>query len=147
MLLTPQPASGKATSSVKRKPRRIAPTPAHPRSLLSPPPFVKERDDAVAMSAVLDIRINMCLRFAAGMGDGTLLRIADGLSIAPYGTRLIVVLARLPGLAALGQFLVAKIDLQRALLGVEADDIAILDQPDRPADRRFRPDMADAEAA
>src|SRR3954451_20292188 len=110
MLLTPQPASGKATKSDRRKPRSTAPSPARPR----PPPLRgrdRDEDAPAAMPAASDICINMCLRFGPGMGDGTLLRIADGLSIAPYGTRLIVVLARLPRLAALGQLLVAEIDL------------------------------------
>ena len=32
-------------------------------------------------------------------------------------------------------------------VGVDLDDVAVADQPDRAADRRLRPDMADAEAA
>jgi hypothetical protein len=32
-------------------------------------------------------------------------------------------------------------------LGVDLDDVAVLQQRDRAADRRLRPDMADAEAA
>src|SRR3546814_19677534 len=35
----------------------------------------------------------------------------------------------------------------RSLLGIDGDDVAVLEQADRAADRRLRPDVADAEAA
>src|SRR5215469_12629560 len=118
MLLIPQPASGSATQSKSRKLRRsgwITPTPARPRrggggrscrSVTSPPPLrgrVREGGAPDLISAALDIRIDMGLPLAAGMGDGPLFRIADGLSITPEGARLIVVAPRLPGPAALGE--------------------------------------------
>src|SRR5215471_19863070 len=101
MLLIPQPASGSTTQSNSRKPRSSAGKTR--RSL--PPPLLWERagmggaSDAEPAGAALDIRIDMGLPLAAGMCDGPLLRISDGLSIAPEGARLIVMAPRLPGLA------------------------------------------------
>src|SRR6516225_9667654 len=140
MLLTPQPASGSTTQSNSRELRSSAAN--ADRSLTA-----EARIAPDAMSAPLDIRIDMGLPLAAGMSDGPLLRIPHGLSIAPEGARLIVMAPRLPGLAALGELAIAEVDGERPLLGVEADDVAIPDQADRPAHRRLRPDMADAEAA
>src|SRR5579885_1345738 len=121
MLLTPQPASGSAAaeSSASRR----------------------------AMRSLTDIRVDMGLRLAARMGDRAFLGVAHGRSIAPERAGLIVVAARLPGLAALGELAVAEVDGERALLGVQADDVAVLQEPDRPADGRLGADMADAEAA
>src|SRR5215469_97555 len=149
MLLTPQPVSGSTTQSNSRKPRS---SPGKARRSPPPPPSwggagVGGASDAMPADAALDIRINMGLPLAARMRDGALLRIPDGLSIAPESTRLIVMAPRLPGLAALGELGIGEVDAERPLLGVEADDVAIPDQADRPAHRRLRPDMADAEAA
>src|SRR5260221_9019044 len=89
----------------------------------------------------------MRLGLAAGMGHGALLGVADGLRVFPQGARLVVVPARLPLLAARRQLGVAELDAEGAGLGVDGDNIAVAQQPDRAADRRLRPDMADAEAA
>src|SRR5260221_2463446 len=83
----------------------------------------------------------------AGVGHGALLGVADGLGVAPEGAVLVFVLARLPGLAAGRQLGVAEGDLDGALIGVDGDEVAVAQQRDGAADRRFRPDMADAEAA
>src|SRR6185312_14630212 len=72
---------------------------------------------------------------------------ADLLGVLPQIAGGRVVLARLPGRLALGQFLVGELDVERAGNGVELDDVAVLQEPDRAADRRFRTDMADTEAA
>ena len=56
-------------------------------------------------------------------------------------------LARLPFGPALRQFLVGEFHVDGALDGVDRDDVAVLEQPDRAAHGRLRPDMADAEAA
>src|SRR5262249_42452441 len=88
--------------------------------------------------STLDVRIDMGLRFAAGMGDGALLGVAHGLSIAPERARLIIVPPRLPGLAPLGEFCLAEVDAEGPLLRIEADHVAVLQQPDRPADRGLR---------
>src|SRR4029077_16997297 len=94
-----------------------------------------------------DIGIDMGLRLAARMGDSSHLRIAHGLGIAPDGAGLIIVLARLPGLAPRRHLLVSDVDSYKALLRVDGYHVAILHQPDGPADCCFGPDMADAEAA
>src|SRR5438874_10103616 len=89
----------------------------------------------------------MGLLGGAGVGDGAFLGVADGLGVAPERARLVLVPARLPALAALGQFGVAEGDLDGALGGVEGDHVAVAEQRDRAADCRLGPDMADAEAA
>src|SRR5215469_10455758 len=81
------------------------------------------------------------------MHDRALFGIADGLGIAPDRARLIFGLLGLPGLAAACELGGAQLDIERALGGVDLDDVAILQQADWPADRRLRTDMADAEAA
>src|SRR4029077_17467703 len=80
------------------------------------------------------------------MGDCTLLGITDGLRIAPQATRLMIVAARLPQPPALGELRIAQRQIDRALLRIDRDHVAVEDQADRSADRRLRPDMADAEA-
>src|SRR5262245_59658160 len=130
MLLTPQPASGRATRRRSSRRRRSA---TAPPSL--PPPLwgrAGVRSAAATISAMLDIRIDMGFRLAAAMGDRPFLGVPHGLSIAPDGPRLIVVAAGLPGFAALGQLGIGEVDLERSLRGVEADDVAVPDQADRP---------------
>src|SRR5216683_5903708 len=56
-------------------------------------------------------------------------------------------LARLPFGFALGQLRVGQLYVKCPDVSVDFDDIAVAQQRDRPTDRRFRPDMADAEAA
>src|SRR5690242_14137855 len=94
-----------------------------------------------------NVRIALFLGRAAGMGD----RAVDGgahlLGVFPQVTRAVVVFARLPLALALGQFVGGQLHVERSLHGIDLDDVAVADQPDRAADRRFRSDMADAEAA
>src|SRR4029077_8744288 len=95
----------------------------------------------------LDIRIDMGLCLPARLGHGPLVRVAYGLGIAPDGTGLIIMAPRLPGLAPRRHIAVADIDVENTLLRIDVDDIAVLDQADRPAHRRLGPDMADAKSA
>src|SRR3546814_5731885 len=81
------------------------------------------------------------------MRDGAVLSGSHRLGVTPERSGLIVGLARLPMLAALGQFSLAQFHVERSRDGVDLDDIAIAQQGDRPAHRRLRTDMADAEAA
>src|SRR6185295_17226757 len=55
-------------------------------------------------------------------------------------------LARFPVLFTARKFLNCDIYLQAPRLGVDGDDVTILDEPDRPAQLRFRSHMTDAEA-
>src|SRR6185312_2612602 len=89
----------------------------------------------------------MRLYRGAGMGDGALLGVAHRLGVFPDRARLVLVAARLPALAPLGQLGLAQLDRDGALLGVDRDHVAVLQQRDRPAHRGLRPDMSDAEAA
>src|SRR5215469_15287780 len=82
----------------------------------------------------------------AGMGDSTLFGVANGLRIPPQAARLMVAAARLPCPAPLGEFGGGQRHVDGALLRVDRDHVAVADQADRPADRRFRADMANAEA-
>src|ERR1700722_15131073 len=56
-------------------------------------------------------------------------------------------LARPPFGLTFGELRAGQLYVKRPHHGVDLDDVAVLEQPDRAADRRFRPDMADAEAA
>ena len=58
---------------------------------------------------------------SAGVGDGALLGVADGLGVFPQRAGLVVVPARRPGAAALGQLGVAERDVDRAGDGVDRD--------------------------
>src|SRR5579871_3403968 len=94
-----------------------------------------------------DIRIGFLFRLAAGMRDGAVDRGANLLRVFPEIAGGETVIARLPVFFAAREFVGGKLHVERALLGIEHDDVAILHEPDRAADRRFRPDMADAETA
>ena len=81
------------------------------------------------------------------MGDRAVRRTADNLCVAPERARLVVVLTRAPGVAALGQFFVAERDVERAGLGIDLDPVTVPEQADRPPDCGLGTNMADAEAA
>src|ERR1700722_6280106 len=83
----------------------------------------------------------------AGVNHRAFFSVAHGLGITPQRARLIFGLPRLPCLAPLGQFLVRELDRERAVDRVHHDDVAVLQQADRPADRRLGTDMSDAETA
>src|SRR5260370_10222329 len=95
--------------------------------------------------APLNIGVGVGFGAGAGVSDGALLGVADGLGAFPRGPRWIVGARRWPRLAALRQLGIAERDIDGAGNRVDRDRIALLQQSDRPADRRLRPDMADAE--
>src|SRR5579862_7955492 len=72
-----------------------------------------------------DIRIDMGLGLGSRVGDRALDAIADGHGVAPNRTGLIVMPARLPGLAPLGELGLGEIDRQGSLGGVEVDHVAV----------------------
>src|SRR5664280_208558 len=93
------------------------------------------------------IRITRLLARPARMGD----RAFDGrpylLGVFPQITGAEFGLTRLPLALALGQLVGRQLDVQGAFLGIELDDVAVAQQRNRPAQCRFRSDMANAEAA
>src|SRR5580693_4034948 len=101
----------------------------------------------LVMRAALGIRIARLLGTAARMGHRAITRRPDLLGVFPQIARPIFLGARLPGLGAGGELGVAQLDVQRALLGIELDDVAVANEPDRTAHGGLGPDMADAKAA
>src|SRR5580693_8861461 len=97
--------------------------------------------------AALGIRITRLLGTAARMGHRAIARRSDLLGVFPQIAGRIFLGARLPGFGAGRELGVAQLDVQRALFGIELDDVAVTDQPDRTAHGGLRPDMADAKTA
>src|ERR1043166_6057723 len=93
------------------------------------------------------VRIARLLGRSARMGDGTVERRPDLLGVLPQITRGELSLSRLPILAPPLQLLCGELHIQRAFFRTDLHDVAVAQEPDRPADRRLRPDVADAEAA
>src|SRR5215831_2367767 len=81
------------------------------------------------------------------MGNGPKMSRPDKLRIFPDCAGIVVGLARLPDGTSSGQLAIRQHDVDRALFSVDHDRIAVLQQPDRAANRRLRTNMADAEAA
>src|SRR6266446_882339 len=77
---------------------------------------------------VLQIRVDMFFLGGAGMRYRAVLGVADGLGVAPEGAGLVVVLARLPALAAGRQLGVAERERDGALIGVDGDEVAVAEQ-------------------
>src|SRR5256885_233390 len=95
------------------------------------PPQPASTGSGVSCYCPSDIRVDVGLGLAAGMGDGALLGVADRLRVFPQRARLEVVPPRRPGFAALGQLGVAQRNIDRPLDGIDRDRIAILEHPDR----------------
>src|SRR6185369_7636610 len=102
---------------------------------------------AGSMSRSLNFPVDVLLRFGAGMRGGAGERRADGLGVAPQRARGVHGLARLPFPLARGELGLGKLHADRAFDGIDRDDVAVLQQRDRAAQRGFGADMADAEAA
>src|SRR3954468_14492554 len=94
-----------------------------------------------------NIRITLLLARATRMGNGSIHRGSDLLGVLPQRTGRMIGLARAPFGFTFRELGVAQFYVKRAGHGVDLDDVAVLQERDRPADRGFRPDMADAEAA
>src|SRR3569623_3099845 len=95
--------------------------------------------------APLDIRILLLLALCARVGQRALACRPHVLGILPDRARAILGLARRPALLALGEFVLANVHGNLSRGRIESDDVAILDQGDRTAHRRFRADVADTE--
>src|SRR5690242_4469302 len=100
---------------------------------------------SLAASPRSNIRVAVRLRLCAGMRDRAEVRRTDQLRVFPDCAGIVVGLSRLPGGTACGQLGVRQLDVDRALLGVDHDGIAILQQRDRSTDRSLWSDVADAE--
>src|SRR5438552_8368894 len=95
----------------------------------------------------LNVRIARFLGRPAGMGHGAVARGPDLLGVFPqisggeFGT------SRLPGFCPRIELCFRQLDVEDAFIGIEHDEVTIVQQPDRTADRGLRPDMAYAESA
>src|SRR4051794_27673736 len=94
-----------------------------------------------------NVRIALFLVRAAWMGYGPSHCRPNLLGIFPERTRRVISRARAPFGFALRELCIAQFYVKGSDDGVDLDDVAVLQQADRSAHRRFRPDMADAEAA
>src|SRR6202043_1002126 len=139
------PSKAKAGPIESRGPRAVPkPSPAAMHSALAsatPLPLAMRRTPA------LRIRITRLLGTAARMGHGAIARRPDLLGVFPQIARPIFLGPRLPGFGAGGELAVAQLDVQRTLLGIELDDVAVANEPDRAAHGSLGPDVTDAEAA
>src|SRR5438552_4479710 len=96
------------------------------------------------LTTTLDVRIARFLGRPAGMGHCALARGPDLLGVFPQISGREFGLARLPGFCPRIELCFRQLDVEDAFVGIEHDDVAIAQRPDRTADRGLRPDMADA---
>src|SRR5689334_7249806 len=102
----------------------------------------------VAMRVMLlDVRIARRLGHSARMGQCAVARWSDLLGVFPQVTGSEFGSARLPILRAPIELSLAELDVERAALRIERDDVTVAHERDRAANRRLRTDMADAKAA
>src|SRR3954452_9523932 len=94
----------------------------------------------------LDVRITLFLVRTARMGYSPVHRRPNLLGIFPQRTRRVVSLSRRPFGFTFGEFGVGQLYVKNSGLGVDLDNVTILQQGDRAAHGRLRSDMADAEA-
>src|ERR1700689_3662091 len=143
-VVVPSNAKAGAIENPSTGPRAVPkPSPAAMHSALAsttPLPLAMRR-------TALGIRIARLLGTTARMGHRAIARRPDLLGVFPQIARPIFIGARLPGFGAGGEFGVAQLDVQRALFGIELDDVAVANEPDRAAHGGLRPDMADAKTA
>src|SRR6185436_6643894 len=93
----------------------------------------------------LDVRIALSFVRTARMGHSPSHRRPNLLGIFPQRTRRVVSLSRLPFGSTFGEFGVGQLYVKSPDVGVDLDNVAILQQGDRAPYGRLRPDMADAE--
>src|SRR6187399_1636588 len=118
-----------------------APSNANPGAAIGMAPSINAR------MIRLDVRITLFLVRTARMGDGPVHRRPNLLGIFPQRTRRVVSLSRHPFGFTFSEFGVAQFYVKDSGLGIDLDNVTILRQGDRTADRRLWPDMADAEPA
>src|ERR1700751_5832356 len=96
---------------------------------------------------LLDVRIAHRLGRSARMGQCAVARRSNLLGVFPQITGSEFIAARLPLLRAPIELSLAELDVERAAFRIERNDVAVANERNRAAHRRFRTDMADAEAA
>src|SRR5215469_6234584 len=82
----------------------------------------------------------------AGRGNCPVARGPDIFRITPQRARTEGARFRLPRLATYGKLGVGQFDVQRAVLGIDGDDIAVAQERDWSTVSRLRSDVADAQA-
>src|SRR5580704_15151688 len=97
-------------------------------------------------SARSNVRITRLLGRSARVGHRAVERRPDLLGVLPQISGGELPLPRPPILPPTFELLCGELHIQRAFFRVDLDDVAVAQERDRPADRRLRADMADAEA-
>src|SRR5581483_9921539 len=105
------------------------------------------RSAAAAPNAILHVRIALDFHARSGMGHGAGTRRTDLVCVFPQIAASELRRLRLPSLGPGRELGLGQLDIERALLGVEHDHVAVPDKPDRTAHGRLGADMAHAEAA
>src|SRR5262245_29023539 len=110
-----------------------------------------EKPSASAINPQLNrvsyVRITRLLSSTARMRNGAIARRPHLLGVFPKVARAKSLLAGLPTLGPRIELGRRKRDVERSLVGIEGDHVAVAQERDRPANRSLRPDMADAETA
>src|SRR5882757_1564974 len=94
----------------------------------------------------LYVRITLFLVRTTWMSYRAIHRWPNLLGIFPQRTRRVVSRSGRPFGLTFGELFVGQFYVKSADVGIDLDNVTILQQGDRPADGGFRPDMADAEA-
>src|SRR5689334_25176071 len=94
-----------------------------------------------------DVRITLLLVRATRMSYGPIHGRPNLLGIFPERTRRVIRRSGAPPGFAFRQLFFTQFYVKCPGHSVDLDDVPVLEQPDRPANGRFRPDMANAEAA
>src|SRR5262249_22947921 len=102
---------------------------------------------AAAMKMRSGVRIADLLGLAARMRDRAVDGGTDLLGVFPEIAGGEIGLARLPRLLALGKLGIGKLHVDRTVHSIDGDDVPVLEQRDRSAERRLRTKVTDAEAA
>src|SRR5215467_11271074 len=99
------------------------------------------------MMTCLNIGIAGHFHLGAGMGDGTSARRPNLVLVFPQGAAPKRRRLWLPLLCPAVELVLAQLDVERSLLGIEDDHVAVAEEPDRTADGGLGPNMSDAKSA
>src|ERR1700749_4692281 len=93
-----------------------------------------------------NVRIALFLVRAARMGHGPFHRRPNLLGVFPESPRRVIRLARTPLGFTFRKLFFVQFSFKQPAAGSDPDHVPALEEADRAADGRFRPDMTDAEA-